>query len=204
MSPPCLRPRRLCRSSAWLWLALASAGPTAAQTPIRLLPGLWEHSIAIQDNGGQAAGVMKELQAQLARMTPEQRQQLEAMMAGKGIALNSAADNAGSPTTAVRMCMTQAQLDLNESPQLEKNCSQQSTQRSGNTFRFKFSCSGTPPATGDGEIQVLSETAYRGSTRVETVINGKPGQLSMAQTGKWLSADCGSVKPAAPMPPPKK
>lgn len=39
-------------------------------------------------------------------------------------------------------------------------------------------------------------TAYTGQFKVTTTTNGKPDQLDMAQTGKWLAADCGALKPA--------
>ena len=38
-------------------------------------------------------------------------------------------------------------------------------------------------------------TAYTGQFKVKTTTNGKPDQLDMAQTGKWLAADCGALKP---------
>ncbi len=185
---------RLLTSLAGLAL-LALTNSASAQT--KMLPGLWEHSFTVQDNGGQMSGAMKQMQEQMAKMTPAQRAQMEQMMGGKGMSMGAGSGGA----TAVKMCMTQAQIDLNEGPPPEKNCTNQITQRSGNTIKVKFSCTGDHPATGEGEMTILSPTSYKGKSSVNTVMNGKPERMNMEQSGKWLSADCGNIKPISP---PKK
>jgi hypothetical protein len=86
-------------------------------------------------------------------------------------------------------------VDMNEVPQSDKNCTHQVAQRTGNTMKIKFSCSGNPPTTGEGEVTILSPTAYKGKSTMNTTVNGKPERMTMEQTGKWLSADCGNIKP---------
>ena len=38
-------------------------------------------------------------------------------------------------------------------------------------------------------------TAYTGQFRFKTQNQGKPEQIDMAQSGKWLSDNCGAIKP---------
>lgn len=186
---------RLLTSMAGLSLVVLT-NSAGAQT--KMLPGLWEHSVTIQDNGGQMSGAMKQMQEQMAKMTPAQRAQMEQMMGGgKGMSMGPGSGSA----TAVKMCMTQAQIDLNEGPPPEKNCMHQVTQRSGNSIKMKFSCAGDHPTTGESEVTVLSPTAYKGKSVVNTMMKGKPERMNMEQSGKWLSADCGNIKPISP---PKK
>ena len=66
----------------------------------------------------------------------------------------------------------------------------------GNVLRFKFACSGDPATSGEGEYTFTSDKAYSGRMTINTVAKGKPERMQMTQTGRWLSADCGSLAPA--------
>lgn len=44
-------------------------------------------------------------------------------------------------------------------------------------------------------MTLLGDTGYTGKTLVNTTSRGKPEQVTMEQSGKWLGADCGTVKP---------
>ena len=79
------------------------------------------------------------------------------------------------------------------------NCTQKDVQRSGNKVKFKYECT-QPPSTGEGEMTVTSDKAYSGKTLVTSQRNGKTSQMTMEMQGKWLSADCGDVKPRKPPP----
>ena len=52
------------------------------------------------------------------------------------------------------------------------------------------------PTSGEGTVNFASPTAYNGNFKIKTTQDGKPEQLDMAQTGRWLSNDCGAIKPA--------
>ncbi|MFZ2295254.1 MAG: DUF3617 family protein, partial [Polaromonas sp.] len=80
-------------------------------------------------------------------------------------------------------------------PRQDGQCTQQAVQRTAGTVKLKFSCEGNPPTSGESELTLQGDTGYTGKTRINTVSNGKPEQLSMDQSGKWLGADCGTVKP---------
>lgn len=176
------------RIHSLLLAALLAAGSQAVLAQTKLQAGLWEHTMQMKSGSGQMEGAMAKMQAQLAAMPPAQRQQVEAMMARNGAAMGSA------PNT-VRLCLSKENAERGEPPQGDGRCKQEVLQRSGSTIKFRFSCSGNPPSTGEGEYQVSGPTAFSGHSVINTVVQGKPERMEMTQTGKWLSADCGSLQP---------
>ncbi|HET6491761.1 MAG TPA: DUF3617 domain-containing protein [Burkholderiales bacterium] len=157
-----------------------------AQTKMR--PGLWEHSFTMKSQSGQMEKAMSEMQQQLASMPPEQRKKMEQMMAQQGMSM-------GAGGRSVKMCITKEQAERDELPQQEGRCSQQVVQRTATTMKVQFSCTGNPPTSGESEVTFASPTAYTGKSTVNTTVQGKPERMNMEQSGKWLSADCGSIKP---------
>lgn len=178
---------------------LCAANVAAAQT--RLLPGLWEHTMHMKDDSGKLSAAMQQLQKQLASMPSAQRQQMETMMAAQGVDFRVGAGQDGA--TKLKVCMTQAQVDLQEMPTVDANCTQTPLQRSGDTVRFKFVCKGDSVKSGEGEVTLLSPKNYTGTSQIHTVTQGKPDRMVITQAGQWLSADCGAIKPM-PTPKPKK
>jgi hypothetical protein len=159
------------------------AGPSFAQT---MKPGLWE--INNKMSGGQADQAMAELQKQLAQMPPDQRKQMEAMMAQRGMGV---APGAGGGM-AVRMCMTKEMVERNDVPTRE-GCTTTRQQRSGNTVHVAFTCT-NPPSSGEGEVSFTPES-YTSHMVVKTTAQGRSETMVVDATGKWLKADCGDVKP---------
>jgi hypothetical protein len=139
---------------------------------------------------GQMESKMAEAQQRMANLPPEQRKMVEQMMAQKGVQMGGGAGN----TMTVQACLTKEQVERDLMPQ-DRNCSQQSTERSGNTVKFKFACAGDHPSSGSGEFTVRSDKGYNGHTVVDTTVQGKPEHMEMTLVGKWLGADCGSIKP---------
>jgi hypothetical protein len=41
------------------------------------------------------------------------------------------------------------------------------------------------------------DTAYTMKMNTTTTVKGKPEKMTMDASGKWLSADCGAIKPIA-------
>ncbi len=166
---------------------LAAAGlPAGAQS---LKPGLWEMHNKIGGNA-QMDQAMAEMQKQLAAMPPDQRKQMEAMMAQRGMAMAPASGGGGM---AVRTCMTKEMADRNDVP-MQEGCRITSQQRSGNTTKMAFACS-NPPSSGDGQFTHHSGESYSSRMTVKTVVEGKNETMTMEGTGKWLGADCGNTKP---------
>lgn len=159
----------------------------------KMRPGLWEHSVVMKSQSGQMEAAMAQMQKSMASMTPAQRKQMEQMLAQQGVAMGP-----GGNTNTVKVRISPEQADLDRIPPQE-GCTQ-NVQRTGpNSVAMAFSCKGPqgqPPTTGEGTMTFNGPTAYTGQFKVKTTSNGKPDQLDMAQTGKWLAADCGALKPA--------
>ena len=166
-------------------LALTVLG-VGAQTQA---PGLWEHTMNMKSKGGEMEQAMAEMQKQMAAMSPDQRKQMEQMVSGRGVSM-------GSKGTTVKVCISKEQAARPAEPKLADGCTQQVDRRSGNTIKFKFECSKPEPSSGDGEVTFQSNKAYTGKSMVTTQAKGHAGQqMSMEMSGKWLSADCGDIKP---------
>ncbi len=157
-----------------------SAGP-------RVEPGLWQIDIALKSQSGKAEAAMKQAQAQIARLPAEERRQVEQMMAEQGVRL-------GDGTSSVKACISKEDADRGEIPQQAGDCNQQVLERSASSMKVKFSCTSTPPANGEATVNFQSPTSYTSRALVDTVVMGQPERMNVDQTGRWLGADCGSVK----------
>lgn len=155
----------------------------------KVSPGLWEQSMTMKTQSGQLEQGMAQMQKELAKLPPDQRKMMEQMMAGRGVGMAP-----GQPTT-VRVCISPEQAARDEMPQHDGRCKQTEVQRSGSTVKFKFSCTGQPPTSGEGEYTFESSKANSGRVVVDTVAAGKPERMEMQSRGRWLAADCGALKP---------
>lgn len=162
------------------------AGAVLAQAQ-RLKPGLWEHTGQMQGDK-QIEAAMARMQEQLARMPPEQRRQMEAMMAQGGMGM-------GGAPNSMRICVSAEQAARDEMPMTERNCKQTRMTRSGNTVKFAFACEGPNPTTGEGEYTFVSEREHKGKVTMQTTRNGQPHTMQMQTHARWLGADCGDIKP---------
>jgi Protein of unknown function (DUF3617) len=177
-------------SRMMLLLLLCSAGVLAQTTA----PGLWE----IQHKMGGNPEMDKaraEMQKQLAAMPPAQRKQMEAMMGQSGVSMG-----AGGGMT-VKVCITPEMAAKAEMPSsTEGDCTATVLSRSGNTIKSKFVCN-NPPASGEGTYTFTGDKAFASTMVMQTTRRGKVETMTTEGQGKWLSADCGNVKPIRP---PKK
>lgn len=175
-----------------LLLALACPGLAQAQAQAqaqKLAPGLWENTTQMNMAlaGAGTTEAMARMQKEMASMPPAQRKMIEEMMAKQGVSV-------GATPNSVRVCINAEQAEKGTLPQ-DGRCTQDSLQRSGNTLRMKFSCQGPLPSSGEGEYTFSSDKAYSGRMRVTTTAKGQPASMDMETTGRWISADCGALKP---------
>lgn len=165
------------------------AAPATAQT---MKPGLWEITNKMGgDMGAKMAAAQAQMQKQLAAMPPEQRKQMEKMMAQQGVGMSPGAAGGGM---AARVCISKEMAARNEPPAQQGDCKQENLQRSGKTTKFKFTCS-KPPSSGEGEVTMHSPESYTMKMNMTSQAKGKPEQMTMEAQGKWLSNDCGNLKP---------
>ena len=171
--------------------ALMLCGNVQAQAQAQALaPGLWENTtkmnVATADSGANDA--MARMQKEMASMPPAQRKMMEDMLAKQGVGL-------GAAPNSVRVCISPEQAARGAIPQDRGGCTQESLQRTGNTLRMKFSCQGPPPSNGEGEYTFSGDKAYSGRMKMTTSPKGQAASVDMETTGRWISADCGALKP---------
>ncbi len=169
----------------------ASVLPAGAQA---LKPGLWEVTNKMQSGTGQMENAMSQMQKQMASMPPEQRKMIEQQMAKSGVKMGAGGPAGGM---SVQICMTKEMTERNEVPAQRGDCKSTTQARAGNTMKMAFVCT-NPPSSGEGEMTFAGSEAYSSRMAVSTQVDGKPEKMTMEGSGKWLGADCGTIKPMAP------
>lgn len=190
------------KTTRWIWL-LTLALLSCPAWADKLVPGLWENVGTMKDTSAQGAARMAQMQQEMAKMPADQRKMMEQMMAkqGGGDAMGMLA---GKPTTT-RVCLTAEQVARDFTPDFGAHCKTQGVERSGKTLRAKFTCTGEEASSGESEYTLTSDKAYSGRIVINSLRQGQAGRMEITQTGRWLAADCGAVKPrpqanaAAPM-----
>ena len=174
--------------------------------------GLWENKV-VWGGGGtegtpaiqpdQVKVAMEEMKKQLANMPPEQRKQMEAVMAQSGMKMTDDGVSFNnnqveiSPTgTNAKLCVTQAQIDRGELPDDVKGCESVLKQISATQFKSTHVCSGEYSGTGESEVTFHSPKHYTGKGTMNQVMDGEKRTVAFTMEGKWLSSNCGDVKPA--------
>jgi hypothetical protein len=174
-----------------------SAGTSSAQT---IKPGLWEINNKMQSGNGELDAAMKEMQKQFANMPPEQRKMMEDAMAKRG--MNMSAGPGGG--ISVKMCLTKEMVARNQMPmQQNGDCTQKRSPMVGNTMKVSFTCT-KPPSSGEGTVVFNGDTGYKMNMKITSSARGKPETMTIDGDAKWLSNDCGNIKPLEQVAPPAK
>ena len=155
-------------------------------------PGLWEITSQMKGSA-EAEKSQAQFQKNMANMSPEQRKKMEDAMATHGMKMMPG----GPGGMTAQMCMTKQMVERNELPAQHGNCKTTRQPRTGNTLKFAFECT-NPPSSGEGQYTFVSPEAYRVNMTMKMSMKGKPETMTMDGSGKWLSADCGNVKPIQP------
>jgi hypothetical protein len=169
---------------------LFALGGTAFAQGSGLKPGLWEVKQIKQvmdgrDMAAQMAAAQAQMQQSLAKMPPEQRKQMEAMMGGR---------SAGGGT---RICISPA-MAARDKPMVdpEGRCEPAKVSRSGNTTHFEFNCkSDGRTMVGKGESTITSDLVHTRMDMTTTDASGRHTMQSESQM-KYLGPDCQGIKPA--------
>jgi hypothetical protein len=158
-----------------------------AQDPRK--PGLWETSVAMQMPG------MAIPEDRLAKMTPEQRAQVEAMM-------SSRMGRGAQPTTS-RSCETAETLKREQTYGQDKNKTCKATQvsSSGSKRVIQINCENeSMKSDGTMTVEFLDPEHFNGTMVMHVNAQGRSMDVNQKISGKWLGADCGDVKVADPKP----
>lgn len=182
------------RLAALAALCSVGAAATAADLMAHRKPGLWE--IQGQAGGATVDAMNKQMEAMMANMPAEQRARMEAAMKKRGAAAG------GMGATHFRYCLSpeKAAKESFAKPEPDADCTQQITQSSATEVKFSFSCKRKDGSSeqGEGRAWNISPEGYQLSLQMSgTERNGKPMDLKVEQTAKWLGADCQGVKYSA-------
>jgi len=180
----------------WLVLATLILTEAALAQGFGLRPGLWEVTMVRQTMDGRditaqlTAGSKQMQQQAMARMTPEQRKQMEAMTSSQG------APESDSAGVIRRLCVSPA-MAARDKPMIDLpgHCPPSQLNHSGNKTTFTFNCTKNGfGATGKGESVVAGDAL---STRVDVTMTQPDGTHKMqGETQmKYLGKDCQGIKP---------
>jgi len=193
-------------------LVAAAFSLNAHAFQVDMKPGLWENKFKMDDRGQssaqkeqaeQMASAIEEMKNQMANMPPEQRKMMEDMMAqqgikmtDKGVEMPSQGVQISKEGATVKACVTQEEIDRGELPKSDDNCEQKITQTAPNVLKVIYTCKGAQPSRGEGTIVFQNNKSYTGEVSYTTTVQEKQETFHAVQSGKWLSSNCGTIKPA--------
>ena len=158
----------------------ATLGALAQTAPIK--PGLWQVHSDREVNGQKAPDASDRMK----NMSPEKRAQFEAMMKQHGVAT----DGSGMP----KVCYTKENLDRSAWADQMLDCKATFSSQTGSSWKWHTSCP-TMKIEADGEATFPNSQSYTVKSTSVSQHDDKTRTTAHTMTGKWLSSDCGAVKP---------
>jgi Protein of unknown function (DUF3617) len=160
--------------------------------PLDVKVGLWETSVTTELSGLPAMPPMSLSEEELAKIPAAQRAQVEAAMKGRG--------SMGRPqTTSQKQCVTRETLNRSMYRGSDKTCTAKVVSATSSTQQIHIECSpsGTK-AAGDMTLERVDSEHIKGTMHMKTSGGnaGRSVDVKMTTSGKWLSSDCGGVKPS--------
>jgi hypothetical protein len=161
-----------------LLLSLLSVSITATAAG-QLKPGLWEMT------------VKSDAVKSMPNIPPAQLEQMRKM----GIDVPQMKDGA----MLTKVCISKKMAERDEPPVTAQNqagCQPKNYQRSGNGYSVDVVCDG-PMMKGEGKARgtFAGGEKFTSTYDFNGSMHGQPVSQHQESSGKWLGADCGSVKP---------
>lgn len=187
---------------------LASLSTSALAVKIDMKPGLWTQTFKLDESSANtvqtAQTVMDNMKKHLAELPPAQREMVEQMMSQNGLD-TSLADAIPAEEkqkmlkdgAVVKQCITQADIDRGQLPELEQSCASSITQISTSVFKVVYACSGDVSGRGESVVTFQNPKAYTGNVSFTLGEVASIAELKGSVVGKWLSSNCGDTKPQA-------
>ena len=176
-------------------LGAIACAPASAQST---RAGLWEvtnklagaGSPSMQAMANQQSHDMEAMRAQMDKMPPEQRKAMEAMMQKLGQGNMNDKDG-----MTVKVCVTPEMASQNQLTQHQRaNCTNQRSPVIGGVMKISYVCT-KPASRGEGTATFSGDTGYTMNMTMNITEGGRNMSTAMSSKGKWLSANCGNVKP---------
>lgn len=151
--------------------------------PMDVKLGLWETS-SKTEMPGMPSSLPQIPEDALAKMPPDQRARIEAMMKGRGAP--------GTMTT--RSCLTKESLQHGLNLQNDKSCTYKVTGSSASKQQVHVECErGQVHTTGDLTLERLDAEHVKGAMVMKP--SAGEGDIKVSFDTRWISSDCGNVKP---------
>ncbi len=165
-------------------IAIGLAVPALAAELPNVKLGLWEMTWSAQTNG-------KMPNVDLSKVPAAQQAMAQSMM-------KNAMAQMGKPHS-FKTCIGEEQLkkgvsfDYNKDP----SCTTTVLKSSSSELQAKQVCTGKHPRTVSFDYKAATPESVSGSAQVDMTGDSEAGGMAVASkmSGKWLGADCGSLKP---------
>jgi hypothetical protein len=166
-------------SASILMLSLLSASP-AVLAAGQLKPGLWEMTMK--------SDAMKNMP----KIPPEQLEQ----MRKKGVEMPQMQDGG----MVQKVCITREMAERDGAAKMhaaEGGCQPKNFISTGNSYSGDIVCNG-PELKGEGKVKgtYSGNESFSSTYHFKGAAAGHPVNQRSENSGRWLSADCGNVKPA--------
>ena len=150
-----------------------------ANAAFKIKPGLWEIETK-SSVGGQSADMNAKMQEAMKKMSPAQKAQMEKMMGQHGM---------GFGEKGMKVCHTDKTMSAESLVQDKKsNCTITDKQDLADGIKFNIKCD---KGSGMAEYHAPNDSSYSGFNEFETA----RGKNKIEFKGKFLSANCGNIKP---------
>ena len=181
MKLPLLRMTLLACAALGLQTGAQAAAPSAT-----IKPGLWQVDSKMASPDAATDNAMSMVLQQLGNLPPDQRKQLEAMAASRGMAMPTVGADGAVRVTA---CVTPEMAARKQIPTGQPgDCKSKNTDIAGG-MQVSFTCA-NPKSSGEGKVLFTGDQAFSMQLAVTTSARGTPEQVNVASTGKWLAASC--------------
>jgi hypothetical protein len=159
-----------------LWLYALSANAAWAEGQMK--PGLWEMTMK--------SNAMKHMP----KIPPEQMEQMRRM------GMNVPDFKDGGMVSKVCVTPQMAARDAPGMDQMETGCQAKNMKRSGNSYSADIVCTGAA-MKGNGKVSgsFSGKDRFSSTYDFKGTVQGQPVSHHQETSGRWLGADCGSVKP---------
>ena len=167
-----------------LLYALTSWGADELK-PLDVKPGLWETTVTSQTSG------MPPIPPEaLARLTPEQRARMEAVLKQR--------EAQGPKTNTTKSCATKDQIDnmfSSFNDNVRQNCKSTVIRSSSTEEDLRLDCSqNNTQVTMNVHVQAINSENVKGTVQMNASGGDNKMNTQTSLTAKWLGSDCGDLK----------
>ena len=148
----------------------------------------------------QVSNMSSHMSKMMEGMTPEQRAKMKEMMGDKAGLLESMQSmqmtyNADG-TTSMKMCVTKDMIDQRNLTGQHGDCKHSTGKMSGGVMKIGYTCA-NPPSTGTGEVRMTGPNSFTTNLTMVSTDPANKQTMELASISTWLGSSCGSVKPIA-------